>query len=259
MADKYDCPAVHSHASQRIKKLRDLRRCEHRRGLVKNKYTAVTIQQFEDFYSLSFSHGKIADNRIRVHVQAVACGEFPHAPPHAARIDNAGFLPQQDILGYAHSLHQHEMLVDHADACGKGVFGRTKLHRKAVHTDAARVRTGFPGQNGHKRGFARAVFAHQRLDPRGTDVQGNVVIGFYRAETLADAFEPDNRPDLVPIPPVACHMVLFHHSFSFLSVRGFPARDEPSRCAPSSGRSSMNTRAAAAVITPTAMNVACRA
>ena len=90
-------------------------------------------------------------------------------------------------------LHQHEVLIDHADARPDGVAGGAEHAGLAIHQDFSRVRAVMPGQNGHKGALARAVLAEQGLDPPRMDIQADLPVGPHRPENLGDASQGHRR------------------------------------------------------------------
>ena len=76
------------------------------------------------------------------------------------RPEAIGRLARQDqVLEEAEARHQHELLVDHADAAGEGVGRSEEGNRSVVDQHLALVRSVHPLQDAHQRRFAGAVAA----------------------------------------------------------------------------------------------------
>ena len=137
--------------------------------------------------------GQVLDQRVRVHVKAVAVGEVAYVAPCLAPVEEAGPVglldAERDVLRDREDRHQHEVLVHHADAGRDRVFGRAEPRRLAVDEDLALVGLRQPVQDVHQRGLPRSVLAEQGVDlPRGHR-EADLVVGHERAEPLGDAPE----------------------------------------------------------------------
>ncbi|MPM70232.1 hypothetical protein SDC9_117185 [bioreactor metagenome] len=85
--------------------------------------------------------------------------------------------PQHHVLRHGKAGHQHEVLVDHADALGDGDGGGGESDLLAVDPNLAACGLFQAKQHLHQRRFSRAVFSHQRVDFSFADVQIDVLIG----------------------------------------------------------------------------------
>ena len=83
------------------------------------------------------------------------------------------------------------VLVDHADAVGKGVLGRADGHRLAVGQNLSLVGEVNAGEHIHQRGLAAAVLSQQGEDLSPVDGQVNAIVGHHLAEAFGDVFEFD--------------------------------------------------------------------
>ena len=101
-----------------------------------------------------------------------------HAPPLGA---------EHDVLDHAQRLHEHEMLVDHADACSDRVGRLGDLASRPADADLARIRLVEAVEDRHQGRLAGAVLADDAVDGAALDPQRDVVIGRDRAEPLGDA------------------------------------------------------------------------
>ena len=121
----------------------------------------------------------------------MAGADRPHlgaGPLHVEAIERADRLDtEDDVLRDREHRHQHEVLVDHADAGVDGVLGVAEIRGLAVDEDLALIRAVEPRENVHQRGFAGAVLAEQAQNFARADFQVHVGVRYHRAEALGDA------------------------------------------------------------------------
>ena len=98
-----------------------------------------------------------------------------------------GFGPQHDVFQGAKRLHQHEMLVHHANAQCDGVVSIADVDGFAKHLNLPLIRLVKPIQDRHQGAFASAVFTHNAVHGARCHVQVHPVIGLNCAKVLADA------------------------------------------------------------------------
>ena len=103
------------------------------------------------------------------------------------------FGAEHDVLEHAERLHQHEMLVDHADAAADRLARRADAHRLAVDADFAGVGLVEAVEDRHQRRLAGAVFADDAVDDAALDLEIDVGVGVDRTEALVDADQLDGR------------------------------------------------------------------
>ena len=99
-------------------------------GLVQNQQLRPPVEGLQDLHPLLGAHGNLRDGLVQLHVQAIALGQlqdllFPGLPVDENPLGVP--VPQDDVLKHRHGLHQHEVLMDHADA---------QLHRLGRGVDA---------------------------------------------------------------------------------------------------------------------------
>ncbi len=75
-----------------------------------------------------------------------------------------GLEAEHDVFGHGEDGHQHEVLVDHADAPPDGVTGIGEMDRVAVDADLARIGVHQAEQDVHQRRLAGAVLPQQAVD-----------------------------------------------------------------------------------------------
>ena len=84
------------------------------------------------------------------------------------------------------------MLIDRSDAVFLGDNGIGHDHPFAVQNDFAAVRLMYARQRFDKGGFARAVFAHQRMDFARLQVELHVIQRLYARKYLGDVLNLQN-------------------------------------------------------------------
>ena len=83
-----------------------------------------------------------------------------------------GLHAEHDVLGDGEHGHEHEVLVDHADAGGDGVARVVERDRRVVDQDLALVGPVEPVEDVHQRGLAGAVLAQEGVDLAGLARRG---------------------------------------------------------------------------------------
>ena len=98
---------------------------------------------------------------------------------------------EDDVFQNGKILHQHEMLMDHADARRDRVVRRADRGRPARNADFATVGLIEAVQDRHQGRLARAVFTDDAVDGAARNLEMDVPVGVNRAETLvyADQFD----------------------------------------------------------------------
>src|SRR5215213_11124119 len=76
----------------------------------------------------------------------------------------AGFGPEDDVLGDSHSLDQHEVLVDHADAECDRIVRRFDIADLAVDKDLAAVGGVEAVSDAHRGRLTRAILADDGMN-----------------------------------------------------------------------------------------------
>ena len=96
---------------------------------------------------------------------------------------------KKDIFEDTVGRHQHEMLVNHADAQSQGVPGAGQADRLAGHQDPAAVGMIKPRQDVHQGALPRPVFPQQGVDFPGQDLEGDLVEGNHAGKCFANALD----------------------------------------------------------------------
>ena len=170
-----------------------LLRRQHRRRLVEDQHLGVAIEGLQDLDSLLHTNRKFLDDRVRIHLEAVLLGQAADfRVGFAAVVEHPGrrrLEPERDVLGRGEHIHQHEMLVDHADPGAHGVARVGDPDQFAVDADLPGVRPQQAKEHVHQRRLAGAVLAEEAVDLALFDGQVHLVIRDELAEALGDVDE----------------------------------------------------------------------
>ena len=109
----------------------DLLRGEHGRRLVQDDQAGAAVQRLDDLHALLLSDRELPDVGLRVHLQPVRLGQLRDAGGDLLEVQQRlarRTQPQRHILRHGQGRHEHEMLVDHADAGLDGIGRRMERH-----------------------------------------------------------------------------------------------------------------------------------
>ena len=93
---------------------------------------------------------------------------------------------QNDILGGGEHVHQLKMLMNHTDAVGERISGRTNQGFLPVDKNFAIIRKVDAGEHIHQGCFAAAVFTQQGQNLPLVNIQPHPVIGQGGTEAFGD-------------------------------------------------------------------------
>jgi hypothetical protein len=169
---------------------------EHGRRLVEDQHVGVAVQRLQDLHALTDAHREVTDDGVWVDVETVLLGQLVHLATGPFPVDDepaqsSRLVPQGDVLGDGHRVHEREVLVDHPDAGGDGVPRRVELPARAVDDYVARGRLVQPVEDVHQRGLAGTVLPEQRVDGAALDGQVDVVVGEHTRKPLRDPLQFD--------------------------------------------------------------------
>ena len=192
MRDEEDRHALFGQLAHDAEELVALLRREHRRGLVQDQDAGVPVERLDDLDALLDAHWQVLDERLGVQVEVVLVRELRHplcGGPPVEHTAHARLLhAQDDVLGHREDRDEHEMLVHHADAERDGIVRAVDRDRSAADEDLALIRPQQPVHDVHQRALARAVFAQERVDLAGTQVEADVIVGQRAGEGFGDVF-----------------------------------------------------------------------
>ena len=103
-------------------------------------------------------------------------------------------VAEEDVLGDGELGEEQELLVDGGDAAAGGLARGDGGELLVAEADAAAVGGVGAGDDLDERRLAGAVFAEERVDLAGAEVEGDVVQHADAGEGLGDAADRDERP-----------------------------------------------------------------
>ena len=105
-------------------------------GFVQDQGLCAAIQRFQNFHALLHTHADILDLGVRVNGQIVLFRKLHHifaCGGHVQRQSLYGLHAKGNVFRNRKRLHQHKVLVYHADACFDRLFGRIQEHGLSVY------------------------------------------------------------------------------------------------------------------------------
>ncbi|MPM61162.1 hypothetical protein SDC9_108018 [bioreactor metagenome] len=159
--------------------------------LVQHQKLRAPVQGLENFHALLRAHGNLGDGLVQLHIQPVALRQLQNFLAPGLLVDKQALcspVAQNDVLQNRHRLHQHEVLVDPADALFHRLGGRGNFHSLPIQVD-------FPGgglieakEHVHQRALSGAVLAQKRVHLAALDVQIDVPVGIDASKLLGNVF-----------------------------------------------------------------------
>ena len=184
--------AVGFHVAHDIKEPVGFLRSEDSGGLVQNQNVCAPVEYFDDFHRLLFGDRHVINFFVGVDDEAILLADFRNPGGCGFEIQLAGlFQAQHNIFRCGKDIHQFEVLMDHADAAVKGVFGRCDGDGISADQNLSFIGEINSGQHVHQGGFTAAVFTQQGQNLTPFDVQRDIVVGNDFAEALGDVFHLD--------------------------------------------------------------------
>ena len=179
--------AVCLHISHDIEEPVRLLGGQHGGGLIQDQDVCAPVEDLDDLHRLLLRHGHVVDLLVGINGKTIFLTDLQDFGGGGLQIQLAlSVQPQDDVFRCGEHVHQLEVLVDHADAAGKGVLGGGDGGGLAVHQDLPFVREVDAGQHIHQCGLAAAVLPQQGEDFAPPDLQGDIVVGNHLAEPLCD-------------------------------------------------------------------------
>ena len=187
VGDEDDGLAVGAHVAHDLEQAVRLLRGQNGGRLVEDQDLRSAEQNLDNLDGLLLRNGKIVDLGHRIEVEAILFADGGNLLCRSANVELALFLQtENDILRDRQDIDQLEMLMDHADAVGKGVLGGADLDLHAVFQNVPLLRHVDTGQHVHQRGLAAPVFSEEAQDLAALDSQVHTVVGNDLAKTLCD-------------------------------------------------------------------------
>lgn len=163
---------------------------QHRGRLVHEHHPRIAADRLGDFDHLLVRDGKRADQRILVdmrteHVENLAC-----LRPHIFTVEHPetrDFAPEEEALRHGQMFCEVEFLVNDDDAERLGVAVGRQDDGLAIKQDFAGTGLFETRQYFDKRGFAGAVFTHERMDFAGAEIEVHAEKDLHSTEGFAYA------------------------------------------------------------------------
>ena len=187
VGDEDDGLAVGAHVAHDLEQAVCLLRGQNGGRLVEDQDLRSAEQNLDDLDGLLLRNGKIVDLCHRIEVETVFFADVVNLLRCGANVELALFVQtENDILRDRQDIDQLEMLMDHADAVGKGILGGADLDFHAVFQNVPLLRHIDTGQHVHQRGLAAPVFSEEAQDLAALDGQVHAVVGNDLAKALCD-------------------------------------------------------------------------
>jgi hypothetical protein len=191
VADEDDRVALGGEPLEDLEDLLRLLRREDRRRLVEDEDPGLAVERLEDFHALLPADRQRLDLDVRVDLEPEALAQLDDPPPRLLPVeeDRVGhrLLAEEDVVGDRQDRHEHEVLVDHADAALDRVGRAGDLRHGAVEQDFALVGRRQPVEDVHQGRLAGAVLAEQGVDLAGPDLEVDPVVGHDTRVAFRDA------------------------------------------------------------------------
>jgi hypothetical protein len=197
VADEHDAVPGGRQPAQDSEDLLGLLGREDGRRLVQDQDLGIAIERLEDLHALLPADRQGAHLGIGIDLEAEAMAELDDALGCflAIQEERVGhrLLAEDDVLGDGQHGHEHEVLVDHADATGDRIRGTTQGDGLPVHQDLALVGLGQPVQDVHEGRLAGTVLTQQGVDLARPDLQVDAVVGDDARIALRDPAHLEGR------------------------------------------------------------------
>ncbi len=165
-------------------------------GLVEDEHLRATVERLEDLDALAVPHAEVRDARIGIDLQMVLAaepGELGARAAHAGAEPEAALDAEHHVLEDRERLHQHEVLVHHADTRGERVLSATDDRGPAAHEDLAAIRLVVAIEDAHQSRLAGAVLPHDTVNRPRPHHQRDIAVRMNRPEPLVHPPQLDRR------------------------------------------------------------------
>jgi len=152
-----------------LEELFHLLRGEYGRGLVEDDDLGVTEQNLDDLDPLLDADWKVLDDGLRIDEEPVFAGDLLDLLARLFHVDRAHRLlrrlhAEHHVLRDGEHRHQHEVLVDHPDACVDRVARVREVPDRAVDDDLTLVGRVEAVEDVHQGGLPRSVLTEEPED-----------------------------------------------------------------------------------------------
>ena len=205
VADEYDALALADKLTHNGEQALHLDVGQGRGGLVQYQQLRAVVQRLQYLGTLLLAHGDLRNELVQLHIQAVALGQFFDLLAARRAVDEQPLgvlVAQDDVVENGHGLHQHEVLVHHADAQLHRLAGGLDAYLFALQENLSLRGLVQADENVHQRGLTGAVLAQQRQHLAAVDGQADVLVGVKIAEPLADVLHTQQLAQAHSLPSI---------------------------------------------------------
>ena len=197
--DEQDGLALVGQAAKSGEELLALGGADPGRGLVEDEHAGAEPQEAEELELLPLADREGLDVGLEIDREPQRRRPARRPPwPLRPAGDESPRGADEQVVDDAHGREIEGVLVQHADAVADRVGRGAHGDRLAVEHDLPAVRRLEAREDLHEGALARPVLAEDALDASGGNREGDAVVGFDRAEMLADIsylyFHPNSGP-----------------------------------------------------------------
>src|SRR5690242_7935823 len=185
-----DADAGRAQRANHAEETLDLALGERRGRLIQDQDLRLRADGFGDLDDLLLGHAERAHHAIGGDICAGALEQLRCEPAPRAPIDlppsAAALQSEADVLGNREIRKERRLLINRRDPQRASETGRVVRDRAAVYDQGCRVRLHSAGDDFDQRRFARAVFADQRVDLAGTQLERDLFQRLHSGEMFRD-------------------------------------------------------------------------
>src|SRR5579864_581748 len=168
-------------------------RREGRSWFIQYQNARMQGESLGDLYQLLFSNGESLYRCMGTERNIQRCEQLIDLAIHALPINApeaiTGVTAHEYILGNIQVGEKHRFLVDNSDAKGLGLCRRAQFDHLATNFHYPGVRPVDACQDFHKRAFARAILAYQRMHFAREQTKVHSLQGLYTAKLFGNPTE----------------------------------------------------------------------
>ncbi len=164
--------------------------CEYSCGFIQDQRFRIAVQHLENLHPLADTDRKGTDTCFWVNPQPIPVSQLSHTFMRSVDIDKPAFCnfgSIDNVFAHTQRREEHEVLVDHAQACPDRIHGRMNDSLFSIKIDFTFIRPVKTVKNSHQGGFTGTVFADESPDLAFLYLQINVVICQYAGKTFDNA------------------------------------------------------------------------
>ena len=185
MGDDDEGLSVRLHVAHYLEKLVGFLRSQNGGRLVKYQNVSAAIKDLYDLHGLLLRNRHIVNLLIGIYVEAVFFADFSYLFAGVGQVQLA-LKTQYDVFRCGKHVHQLEVLMYHAYAVVKGIFGRSDRHGLAVNVNLPLIGVVDTGEHIHKGGFSAAILAQKRKYFTLMQFEIDIVVSNYRTKFFSN-------------------------------------------------------------------------